>query len=96
MAAKKKKAAKKQPGEIFQPRFFDVGQTVPIEVKKANEQISEYKLSDGTTMTLKNIILGVKRAVGKYNQEGDPIYLVNAGLVVNTKVPARLKFKGKQ
>jgi len=40
-------------------------------------------------------VMGIQRSTQKYNQLGEPVYQVNVAVLVQTKVPPRLKRKSK-
>ena len=64
-----------------------------IDVLKTVDEWSTYKLADGTAIKVKPIIIHIKRVVGKFDPNGDPIYFVQAGMAVDAQVPSRLKKK---
>ena len=49
-----------------------------IEVESANERWSEYKLKDGTVFRAKLNILSVIRVNEEYDENGNPMYQINA------------------
>jgi len=62
-------------------------------IVNAKDGWSEYTLDDGTVIRLKCVLLDVKKAVGQFTIEGDPIYVMQQAVVSNTNVPAGLKKK---
>ena len=69
------------------------GKTEPIDIVSSRDGWSEYTLADGTVLRAKAAVLDVKLAVGQYAPDGDPIYIVQAALVNQVKVPDNLKRK---
>jgi hypothetical protein len=57
------------------------------------EKWNKYLLHDGTELKLKTIVAEVLRIEGQYTPNGDPMYTVNASIVVNTNAPEQLKKK---
>lgn len=72
-----------------------VGPTVPVDIKTAVEEWSEYRLSDGSVLSVKPLVADVRRVKGKFNDHGDPLYLVTGGMVIRTKAPRKLRRKGR-
>jgi hypothetical protein len=69
------------------------GQMEPVDVAIAKEGWSEFTLVDGTTIRAKAVLLDVKHAVGQYNAEGDPIYVMNLTVVNQVKAPENMQRK---
>jgi hypothetical protein len=57
------------------------------------EHWNEYALADGTSMKVKVVLADVLRVDGQWTVTGDPLYTVNAQVVVNTNSPENLKKK---
>jgi hypothetical protein len=57
------------------------------------EKWNTYALHDGTNLKVKAVLANVLRVEGHYTPTGDPLYTVNASLVVSTTVPDNLKKK---
>jgi hypothetical protein len=65
------------------------GFEVPVE--ESSEKWSEYKLEDGTTIRIKQVLMEIIRT-GVFDQEGNPTYVVKAQPVISiVEVPDRLK-----
>jgi hypothetical protein len=95
---KRKRRAKRSIETVLpQPApLIDLGSTVAVTVKSASAEEIVYKLSDGTKLKLRPIIMSIERAKQKYNPAGEPIYQLQTGLIVQPIVPKKLKRKGKQ
>jgi hypothetical protein len=63
-------------------------QEVSFEVEQ--EPFNTYRLEDGTVVKIKTILTRALR-LNKYKDDGDPVYVINAGTLVTTIVPEKLK-----
>jgi hypothetical protein len=89
------------PPRILPPNFplqsfaFDpTGRLEQRHIKGVKEGASEYTLDDGTVLIVKPAVIDVKRASGQWNEQGEPIYVVQAATVVTAKhVPKNLMRK---
>lgn len=75
---------------------IDIKDTVEVDWASEKEYWNEYELDDGTTMKIKSVLKGVRRAKDQHGPDGNPIYVVqtmNAVRVFN--VPKKLKKKPK-
>jgi hypothetical protein len=88
-----KKKSIRPKGTIVGPQPVDLGHSVSVTVKKSYPESIELLLSDGTKLELKPVVLGIDRSTEKYNPTGDPIYQLNIGIMISTKVPKKLKLK---
>jgi hypothetical protein len=65
-----------------------------VDVDESVEHWSELKLSDGSTLKLKQVILQVIRLANEYDQNKNPLYLVqSAPIMAIGSVPDNLKKK---
>ena len=62
-----------------------------VDVLEAKEVWSEYRLSDGTILRLKPIMIAVSRLEGEHTLDGDPVYNMKSTLVTDLRVPQELK-----
>jgi hypothetical protein len=69
------------------------GPTEPVDIVSSKEGWSEYTLEDGSVIRAKGVLLDVKKLVGQYNQDGEPIYVLQLTLVNQARVPDQLKKK---
>jgi len=65
-----------------------------LEFEAKAENWNQYVLEDGTTLKMKVVLLDVART-NEYNEQGDPIYVIQAHQIVGTSVPANLKRKSQ-
>jgi len=70
-----------------------MAEEVEFEADSA-EKWNTYALHDGTTLKMKAVLADVLRLDGQYAPNGDPLYTVNAQIVVTTNVPENMKKKG--
>lgn len=59
-----------------------------VEMVEAKEVWSEYRLSDGTRLRVKPVMLAVFCADGERTAEGEPVYNMKATLVTDIRTPA--------
>ena len=72
----------------------DIEKTVEIDWDSEEEYWNEYKLKDGTTMKVKLVLKGVRRAIDQYNPDGNPVYMLQSMNVVRVlDVPKKLRKK---
>jgi hypothetical protein len=57
------------------------------------EKWNTYVLHDGTTLKVKAVLADVLRVDGHYAPNGDPVYTINAQMIVATNAPDSLKRK---
>ncbi len=69
-------------------------EVVEVAVNARKDGIIEYELSDGSRIRLAVAPTQILRAVGSYDADGNPTYLVRHGIVINTvSAPERLRKK---
>jgi hypothetical protein len=74
----------------------DIAQADDIDFEEVKDCWNTYQLSDGTTLKVKLVLIGVKR-LKKYNPDGMPIYVINSQNVVRAvNVPKELRIKPKE
>jgi len=62
--------------------------TTEIEMVEAKEAWSVYRLSDGTTLRIKPIMIAVFRAEGQQTADGEPVYSMKSTLITDVRAPA--------
>jgi hypothetical protein len=62
-----------------------------VDVLEAKEVWSEYRLSDGTVLRIKPIMIAVSRLEGEHTLDGDPVYNMKSTVVTDLRVPQELK-----
>ena len=58
-----------------------------IEMLEAKENWSVYRLSDGTTLRIKPVMIAVFRADGQHGSGGEPVYNMKSTLITDVRVP---------
>ena len=56
-----------------------------VEVITANEPWSEYRLTDGRILSVKNVLISVYRAVNEKAPDGEPLYLTKNHNIVKVR-----------
>jgi len=67
-----------------------MAEEIPFE-SEGTERWNTYILEDGTTMKVKAVVADILRLEGQYAPNGDPLYTVNAQVIVNTNAPESLR-----
>ncbi len=62
-------------------------ESMEVEMLEAKELWSEYRLSDGTTLRVKPVMIAVFRADGKESADGEPVYNTKSTLVMDVRAP---------
>ena len=69
---------------------------VVVDVVESTERFSDIRLKDGTLVRIKPVIVEVIRADGKWDKDGNPLYVLRSGnIVVLDDVDDGLKNKGQ-
>jgi hypothetical protein len=97
---KRKKGAAKALAVVPSPAFpgqqlVEMGRSVSLTIKKASAEEIVLTLSDGALVQIRPVVLGVERSRDRFNAVGEPIYQLNLGFALHTKVPKKLKRKVK-
>lgn len=61
--------------------------TIEVDMLDAKELWSEYRLSDGTTLRVKPVMIAVFRADGHESADGEPVYNTKSTLVMDVRAP---------
>lgn len=70
------------------------GRAVSVEiipVNAAQEPAATYLLADGTTLSLRNVVVQVLRVPGQYDAEGNPVYVVRSQNIVVAQSPENIR-----
>lgn len=73
--------------------LVDMGKKTEVKIKKASVDEIVYMLDDGTKLRLRPVIALAERSLNRYTPQGDPLYQINVGLIIQTDVPRKLKRK---
>lgn len=84
MAGRKVKVADAGTGNIVEG--------VEVDIEESRERWSEFTLSDGSVLRLKVTLISAVRVDGRYDQEGNPSYVIKASpTMVVMDAPESLK-----
>jgi hypothetical protein len=67
---------------------------VELSFQNAREHWNEYLLDDGTILRLKPVATSVAKVEGMYDQQGNPVYIINATNIVVASSPDHLRRGG--
>jgi hypothetical protein len=81
------------PAMQIQLGYDPKGPAEPVDIVSSKDGWSEFTLTDGTVIRAKAAVLDVKKMVGQYSSEGEPIYIMQLTIVNQTRVPDSLKKK---
>lgn len=62
--------------------------TTEIDMVEAKETWSVYRLSDGTTLRIKPVMIAVFRADGQQTADGEPVYSMKSTLITDVRASA--------
>ena len=62
-----------------------------IDVENSDEPWTVIKLTDGSTLRLKNVVTDVWKVVDEYDDEGNPMYSIRVNGVMVVEAPSNLK-----
>ena len=65
-----------------------------LSFQSGGEHWNEYMVDDGSVIRLKTIVTDVVRIDGMFDQQGNPIYLVQSTNVMAVSAPEKLKRQG--
>jgi len=66
---------------------------VKVSVLDSHETWSTANLEDGSIVRYKSTIIDAIRVTGEFDQDGNPIYLINQTGIINVESPNQLKRK---
>jgi hypothetical protein len=62
--------------------------TTEMEMLEAKEAWSLYRLSDGTTLRIKPVMIAIFRADGQQTADGEPVYSMKSTLITDVRAAA--------
>jgi hypothetical protein len=74
--------------------YDPTGPSEPVDIVSSKDGWSEFTLADGAVIRSKAAVLDVKKMIGQYGADGEPIYVLQLTMVNQTRVPDSLKKKG--
>ena len=66
-------------------------QATPVEINQSSERWNEYLLEDGTVLKMKLVLKKVYKVEGEYDEEGNPVYVMQSTNVTAVSSPKELK-----
>ncbi len=66
-------------------------QATPVEINQSSERWNEYLLEDGTVLKMKLVLKKVYKVDGEYDEEGNPVYVMQSTNVTAVNSPNDLK-----
>ncbi len=63
-------------------------ETTEIDMLETKEAWSVYRLSDGTTLRIKPVMIAVFRAEGQQTADGEPVYNMKSTLITDVRASA--------
>ena len=69
-------------------------EALPMDINQTNEYWNQYLLDDGTVIKMKLVATKVLRVDNKYDQEGNPLYIIQSTNVTSVNALDNLKKKG--
>lgn len=66
-------------------------QATPIDVNQSSERWNEYFLEDGTVLKMKLVLKKVFRVDGEFDEEGNPVYVMQSTNVTSVSAPGDSK-----
>lgn len=64
-----------------------------VEVVESQERSNNYKLSDGSVVSLKIVVNEIWKVDGEYDQDGNPLYIIRSGNLATVTAPEELRKK---
>lgn len=68
-------------------------EALAIDVNQTNEYWNQYMLDDGTVIKMKLVATKVLRVDNKYDNEGNPLYIIQSTNITSVNAPDNLKKK---
>lgn len=81
------------PTVSVQLGFDPKGPAEPVDIVSSKDGWSEFTLADETVIRVKGVLLDVKKMIGQFNAEGEPVYVMQLTMVNQARVPEQLKKK---
>ncbi len=62
-----------------------------MDFKSIKEDWNEYQINDGTIVRMKVVVTNIAKVTDKYDNEGNPVYIVKSSNVLAISAPEKLK-----
>ena len=66
-------------------------EAIPVEVNQTSERWNEYFLEDGSVLKMKLVLKKVFRVDQEFDEEGNPVYVMQSTHVTSISAPKDLK-----
>jgi len=86
----RKEEVYKMPKIQFQGEEVDATE---VDFQTRKEDWNEYQLMDGSVIKMKAVVGDIVRIEGKFDNEGNPVYVVRSNNVLMVRSPDNLKRK---
>ncbi len=70
-------------------------EATPLDINQTNEYWNQYLLDDGTVIKMKLVATKILRVENKFDNEGNPVYIVQSTNITSVNAPDNLKRKGQ-
>lgn len=64
---------------------------VELDFKTIKEEWNEYQVTDGSIIRMKVVVTNITRVTDRYDNDGNPIYVVKSSNVLTVSAPEKLK-----
>jgi hypothetical protein len=81
------------PTVSLQLGYDPKGPSEPVDIVSSKDGWSEYTLADGTVIRAKGVVLDVRKMIGQFNAQGEPVYVLQLTMINQARVPEQLKKK---
>ena len=68
-------------------------QATPVDINQTHERWNEYLLEDGTVLKMKLVLKKVFKVEGEFDEEGNPVYVMQSTNVTSVSAPGDQKKK---
>lgn len=77
--------------KVLLPGTQTMVDAVEVPVEEATERWTDIRLTDGSQIRMKTVVIAVVRIVGKYDNDGSPTYSLKANQIMAVNAPDHLK-----
>jgi hypothetical protein len=64
---------------------------IDLDFKTQKEEWNEYQVNDGTIIRMKVVVTNIARVIDKYDNDGNPIYVVKSSNVLTVSAPEKIR-----
>jgi len=66
-------------------------EALDMDFKSVKEDWNEYQINDGTIIRMKVVVTNIAKLTDKYDNDGNPIYVVKSSNVLAVSAPEKLR-----